>query len=130
MRGLKFSPLGESAEQKEELKNTVQAVWKPDVDFFNLDGLVRVPIDMTEPSAALEKYFFLRALDIVKITATVEEVKLPHGEKFRTWLNLYVDKVSRGDPNILPGGPQLASLLEGKRNTLVQELQHQLTSSQ
>jgi 2-polyprenyl-3-methyl-5-hydroxy-6-metoxy-1,4-benzoquinol methylase len=129
MRGLKFSPLGESAEQQEELKHTVQAVWKPDIDLSNLDDLVRAPIDMADYTPALEKYFFLRALDTVKIMATVEEVKLPHGKKFRTWLNSYVDKVSRGDHVILPEGPQLASLSEDKRNSLIHELQDQLTSS-
>ncbi|EUC40640.1 hypothetical protein COCMIDRAFT_9515 [Bipolaris oryzae ATCC 44560] len=129
MKGLKFSPLGESEEQKEELKNTVQVVWKPDVDFLDLEDLVRAPVNITQPTAQLEKYFFLRAIDTVKIMDSVEEVKLPHGKKFRTWLKSYVDKVSRGDHVILPEGPQLASLSEDKRNALVRELQQELAAS-
>lgn len=127
MKGCRVTPLGNDSQEEDQPKSSVQLVWKPDVDFLDLKDLIKAPLDLRDYSIALEKYFFLYAIETIKIIADLD-IQESHLVKFRTWLNGYVEKVSKGEHKILPDGKHLASVNEKDRQSLLRSIREGLES--
>jgi acyl transferase domain-containing protein len=117
MKGLSVTALGDDSQAEDKVKNAVQLIWEPHADLTDLTNTIRAPLDLRNELLALEKYFFLMALDTVTAVADIEASE-EHFVKFRTWLNKFVETTSRGDNALLPEGKELALLSDGERRSL------------
>lgn len=129
LKRLSVSAMGTSAETEEPPKSSVELVWKPDLDFLEAKDLMRAPLDLRKHLLALEKYFFVMALDAVPAIADVETEEA-HLVKFRAWLNRFIEEVSRGDHKLLPDGPSIASLSRNERLGLFKTMTDDFNSSE
>jgi NADPH:quinone reductase-like Zn-dependent oxidoreductase/SAM-dependent methyltransferase len=128
LNDLRVSAMGASSDAEEKPKNAVELVWKPDIDFLDAKDLIGTPLDLRQYLLALEKYFFLLAVGTVKSIAGIE-TKKSHLDKFRSWLNRYVEKISKGEHALLPEGKELASLGDTERSFLLGSLAAELEAS-
>ncbi|KAJ4338021.1 hypothetical protein N0V95_008172 [Ascochyta clinopodiicola] len=117
MKGLSVTALGDDSQGQEKVKNAVQLVWEPHADLSDLGGLIRAPLDLRSELLALEKYFFLLALDTVKLIADVD-AKEEQSVKFRSWLNTFVEKTSKGENSLLQEGKELTLMADAEPDTL------------
>lgn len=125
LNDLRVSAMGASSEAEEKPKNAVELVWKPDIDFLDVKDLIGTPLDLRQYLIALEKYFFLLAIDTAKSVAGLD-VKEGHLDKFRSWIIRFVEKTSKGEHKLLPEGKELASLSESNRLSLLRSLTAEL----
>jgi hypothetical protein len=121
MKGLRVTGLGNSTENEEKPKHAIQLEWQPDIGFLDVKDLIRSTMDLRGHLVALEKYFFLLAVETVKIIAPVNTHE-SHLIKFRDWINNFVETTSRGDNQLLPEGKQLATLSNRSRLSLLQTM--------
>jgi Polyketide synthase dehydratase len=124
MKGLMVKGLGSSTENEDKPKNSVQLVWRPDINFLDVKHLVRPTVDYRGYLIALEKYFFLLAMETVKSIASIDTQE-SHLVKFRSWLNDFVKTTSRGENQLLPGGKQLATLSNPNRLSLIGSMENE-----
>ncbi|KOS22576.1 Lovastatin nonaketide synthase [Escovopsis weberi] len=128
LRSLSVSAMGASADAEEKPKNAVELVWKPDIDFLDAKDLMLTPLDLREFLIALEKYFFVLALETIPEIAAVE-TKESHLVKFRDWLNRFVDEGSKGENRLLPEGKTIAALGNEDRKALLKSLTDEFEAS-
>lgn len=121
LNGLSVSAMGANAEAEAKPKNAVELVWKPDVDFLEVRHLMRTPLDLRQYLLALEKYFFLLAIETVVSIANVDTKEF-HLVKFRSWLNHFIETTSRGGNKLLPEGQELALLSKKDRLSLIESM--------
>ncbi|KAF2676482.1 polyketide synthase [Lentithecium fluviatile CBS 122367] len=124
MKGLSVTALGDDSRTEEKPKNAVQLVWEPHADLNDLTSLIRAPLDLRVELLALEKYFFLLALDTVKVIADID-TKEEHFAKFRTWLNRFVETTSNGENSLLREGKELALMGDRERQSLFKSMTEQ-----
>ena len=128
MKGLRVTGLGNSTENEDKPKNAVQLVWRPDIDFLDVKDLIRPTMDLRGYLIALEKYFFLLAMETVKTIASIDTQE-SHLVKFRSWLNDFVETTSRGENQFVPDGKQLATLSNQNRLSLIQSMADEFEAS-
>jgi Polyketide synthase dehydratase len=128
MKGLMVKGLGSSTENEDKPKHSVQLVWKPDINSLDVKHLVRPTVDYRGYLIALEKYFFLLAMETVKSIASIDTQE-SHLVKFRSWLNDFVKTTSRGENQLLPGGKQLATLSNPNRLSLIRSMENEFEAS-
>jgi hypothetical protein len=128
MKGLRVRGLGSSTENEDKPKNSVQLVWRPDINFLDVKHLIRPTVDYRDYLVALEKYFFLLAMETVKCIASVDTQE-SHLVKFRSWLDNFVKTTSRGENQLLPGGKQLATLSNQNRLSLIRSMANEFEAS-
>jgi hypothetical protein len=124
MKGLSVTALGDNSQAQEKLKNAVQLVWEPHADFADLTDMIRAPLDLRNELLALEKYFFLLALDTTKVIANIDTEE-DYLVKFRAWLNRFVEKTSNGENPLLHEGRELALMADRERQSLVKSMTEQ-----
>jgi acyl transferase family protein/polyketide synthase-like dehydratase family protein/polyketide synthase family protein len=128
MKGLRVTGLGNSRNNEDKPKNAVQLVWGPDIDFLDVNDLIRPTVDYRGYLIALEKYFFLLARETVKTIASIDTQE-SHLIKFRLWLNDFVEATSRGENQLLPDGKHLAVLSKQNRLSLIQSMANEFEAS-
>lgn len=128
LNNLSVSPMGASKDTEEKLKNAVELVWQPDVDFTDAKDLIRTPLDIREHMLELEKYFFILALETVPIIANIQ-TKDAHLVKFRDWLGRFVEKTSGGGNTLVPDGPGIAAQQSNDRHALLERMTADLMAS-
>ena len=118
VKGLRIASLGDSTENEEKPHAAIQLEWRPDINFLDVKQLIRPTQDLRGLLIALEKYFFLCAIATTKIIAPIETQET-HLIKFRSWLDGFVDRTSRGENQLVPDAKQLAALSDQKRVSLI-----------
>jgi hypothetical protein len=128
LNNLNVSPMGASKDSEEKLKNAVELVWQPDIEFADAKDLIRTPLDIREDMLELEMYFFFLALETLPVIANVE-TKISHLVKFRDWLNRSVQEPSSGHNTLVPAGTEIALLDVEARQVLLKKIETNLMTS-
>ncbi|RYP68709.1 hypothetical protein DL771_006510 [Monosporascus sp. 5C6A] len=128
LNNLSVSAMGVSKDTEEKLKNAVELVWQPDVDFIDAKDLIQTPLDIREHLLKLEKYFFVLALETLPIIVDIQ-TKDAHLVRFRDWLDRSVQRTSSGDNSLVPDGPEIAVLENEDRHILLEKMTTDLMAS-
>ncbi|KAF1992963.1 polyketide synthase [Amniculicola lignicola CBS 123094] len=128
LNNLSVSPMGASKDTEEKLKNAVELVWQPDVEFAYAKDFIRTPLDISEDLLKLEVYYFVLALEMLPIIANIQ-TKASHLVKFRDWLTRSVQETSSGNNKFVLGGPEIALLNFEARQVLLEKMETDLMTS-
>ncbi|EHK97750.1 putative Phthiocerol synthesis polyketide synthase type I PpsC [Glarea lozoyensis 74030] len=128
--GGQFSPIEEDSSD-EDLDTVAGARldWKPDLDFVQIDNLIRPRQQSTAATKTLEKFTLLSMIDIGRrISGLV--TKSEYLEKFRSWINAQVERASEDRYNLVEDAQALTVLNAGERQMLIAELSKEISNSE
>jgi acyl transferase domain-containing protein/NADPH:quinone reductase-like Zn-dependent oxidoreductase/SAM-dependent methyltransferase len=128
LNNLSVAAMGTRKDTEDKVKNAVELVWQPDVEFTDTKDLVRTPVDIHEHLLKLEKYFFILTLETLPIIADIQ-IKDAHLVKFRDWLGQSVQRTSSGNNKLLPDGPEIAVLGKEDRLILLEKMTSELMAT-
>jgi acyl transferase domain-containing protein/SAM-dependent methyltransferase len=128
LNNLSVSPMGASKDSEEKLKNAVELVWQPDIQFTTAKDLIRTPLDIREHLLKLEKFFFMLALETTPVIANTQ-TKAAHLVKFRDWIDRYVKNASSGNNKLVSGPAGIALLQTDDRHILLEKMTTDLIAS-
>jgi acyl transferase domain-containing protein len=128
--GGQFSPIEENS--SDESPDTVAGArldWRPDLDFVQIDSLIRPQQQSTAATKALER---LTVLSIIEIGRRISGLvtKSEYLEKFRSWINAQVQRASENRYDLVEDAQALSLLSVEERQMLIAELSKNISISE